>query len=277
VRDLFPGDPLAERAFAPLTLLFRLDGPGAAPLAADPAFAPAALDDIVALAASGDVVWGASHRGRRLLPLRGTGSAETLSEEPRGVSFGPAGERVVVTRSWVRVGDAEPLRLAVPAGRGGERATLDRIASAALGRSGLFVADERRGGIHRFDRSGNWLGRFPDERERPATRLVADQEGALWVLDTERRTIEAFDEWGRPVPWSREALPLRRPVDLAVDAFRNVYVADEEAGLLVFSGDGRLRFTLAGEELRRPVAVAVAPSGVAYVFDERSRRVLSYR
>ena len=45
----------------------------------------------------------------------------------------------------------------------------------------------------------------------------------------------------------------------------------------MLAGDGRLRLTMTGEELRRPVAVAVAPNGVCYVFDARTRRVLSYR
>lgn len=277
LRDRFPESSLARQALAPLTLLFRLAGPGSVPLALDPAFAPVAPEDVVALAASGDAVWAMSRRARRVAPLQGPGPAETLAEEPRGIGFGPSGERVVVTRASVRVGEAAPLRLAVPAGRAGESGPLDRIASAALGRSGLFVADERRSRIHRFDRSGAWLGAFPDERERPATRLVADGEGGLFVLDAERRSIEAFDEWGRAIAWPAEALPLRRPVDLAVDAFRNVYVADDEAGLLVISSEGRLRFTLGGEELRRPAAVAVSPSGVCYVFDARTRRVVSYR
>ena len=53
---------------------------------------------------------------------------------------------------------------------------------------------------------------------------------------------------------------LRKPVDVAVDAMRNTYVADEQAGVLLFSPQGQLLATLASEELQRPKALTLDPN-----------------
>ena len=69
---------------------------------------------------------------------------------------------------------------------------------------------------------------------------------------------------------------LRKPVDMAVDAFRNVYVADEDQGVLVFNPKGELFFKRAGGELRKASAIAIEASGAVLDYDDRSDRILRY-
>ena len=64
---------------------------------------------------------------------------------------------------------------------------------------------------------------------------------------------------------------------MAVDAFRNVYVADEELGVLVFDPQGRTLLTLAGPDLRRARALTLDASGALLVYDDRAERVLRFR
>ena len=70
---------------------------------------------------------------------------------------------------------------------------------------------------------------------------------------------------------------LKRPADVAVDAFRNLYVADEEGGVLVFNPQGQPLATITSPEMRRPRAVAVDATGAVLVYDDRAERVLRYR
>jgi hypothetical protein len=69
---------------------------------------------------------------------------------------------------------------------------------------------------------------------------------------------------------------LKRPVDLAVDAFRNTSVADEEGFVHVFTPGGQLLTTISGE-LRKPKALTIDPAGAVLVYDEKHEKVLRYR
>jgi hypothetical protein len=70
---------------------------------------------------------------------------------------------------------------------------------------------------------------------------------------------------------------LKKPVDVAVDAFRNFYVADAELGVLVFAPTGQLLATLSAAEARKPGAVAIDVEGSVLVYDEKSERVVRFQ
>ena len=70
---------------------------------------------------------------------------------------------------------------------------------------------------------------------------------------------------------------LRKPVDVAIDPFRNTYVADEELGVLIFSPQGQVLHTLSGPELRRPKALTLDPTGAILVWDDKAEKILKYR
>ncbi len=62
-----------------------------------------------------------------------------------------------------------------------------------------------------------------------------------------------------------------------MDPFRNVYVAEEEGGVLVFSEQGRLLATVGAAELRRARALALDPSGALLVYDDKLGRVARFQ
>ncbi len=106
--------------------------------------------------------------------------------------------------------------------------------------------------------------------------MFLDGEGAIVCLDREERTVRAYDETGKVLRTVGPA-GLKKPVDAAVDSFRNTYVADEEAGVLVFNLAGQLLATIAGEEIRKPRALTLDPSGAVLVYDDRTQKVQRFR
>jgi hypothetical protein len=159
---------------------------------------------------------------------------------------------------------------------------LDRISAAVVTQAGgILVADEKRKRVFRYDAKFEYLGAFADAREREARRMLLDGEGAVVLLDVEERAVRVYDEAGRQLRsvGGKGASPeLRRPVDVAVDAARNLYVADEELpGVLVFSPLGKLLTTIAHESMRRPKAVTLDPAGAVLVYDDKAQRVLRFR
>jgi hypothetical protein len=92
--------------------------------------------------------------------------------------------------------------------------------------------------------------------------------------------VSVLDESGRVL--RTQALrgggfDLRKPADVAVDPFRNLYVADEEGGVFVFAPAGHLLATVSGGELRKPMALTLDPAGALLVYDDRAQKVLRYR
>ena len=143
----------------------------------------------------------------------------------------------------------------------------------------MLVSDEDREAVLRYDAKGEYLGTFPGGRDaarRKVTRILLDGEGGIVTLDRDEKTVRVWDESGKPL---RSVGPagLKRPVDVAVDAFRNLYVADEETGVHVYNPQGQLLTTIAGPELKRARAVALDASGAVLVYDDRAQRVLRYR
>jgi len=115
-----------------------------------------------------------------------------------------------------------------------------------------------------------------DTAKRKVTRMLLDGEGAIVTLDRDERTVRVWDETGR-VLRSVGPTGFKRPADVAVDAFRNLYVADEEAGVLVFNPQGQPLATIASPELRKPRAITLDATGAVLVYDDRAQRVLRYR
>ena len=143
----------------------------------------------------------------------------------------------------------------------------------------MLVSDEEREAILKFDSKGEYQGTFPggrDAAKRKVIRILLDGEGGIVTLDREDKTVRVYDDGGKVL---RTVGPtgLKRPVDVAVDAFRNLYVADEEAGVQVFDPQGKLITTIAGPELRKPRAVTLDAAGAVLVYDDKAEHVLRYR
>ena len=243
------------------------------------------LKDVRALAvAPGGTLWIASDKSRSAVPFDASGKAgpSLTAEDPRALSLDPGrrgGPRRA--RRGARRGRRTSGRFTTPpekAGRGAEARGQDprrrgharRVASSCPTRSARrSCATTRRA-------STSAPSRAKDAAKRKVTRIVVDGEGGIVTLDREEKAVRVWDETGRLL---RAVGPagLKRPVDVAVDAFRNLYVADEELGVLVFNPQGQPLATIASPELQRPRALALDATGAVLVYDDRAERVLRYR
>ena len=70
---------------------------------------------------------------------------------------------------------------------------------------------------------------------------------------------------------------IKKPVDVAVDPFRNLYVLDEEAGAFVFTPQGQLLATVGAGELRKARALTLDPSGALLVYDDKLERIIRFK
>ncbi len=285
VRNRFAASEWAAVALERITALYRLLGGPKPAFSLDASFAPALgdlLKDVRALATGpGGGLWIASRKADGAVQidasLKPVGSL--FAQEPRSLCFGPRGEIVFAAKSAVRIGPKDIRSFSTPPEKeGSEPKPVDRIAAAALVQGGsILVSDEEREKVLRFDAKGQWLGTFPpnDGARRKVIRILVDGEGGIVTLDREERLVRTQDENGRVL---RTLGPngIRRPADVAVDPFRNVYVADEELGVLVFDATGQLLTTITSPDLRAR-AVAVDASGGVLVYDSRSERVLRFR
>jgi TolA-binding protein len=286
VRNRFPQSPLARPALERTTALYRLFGGPRPSFAIDPTFTLAGgdvLKDVRALAVAPDgTIWVASDKTRSAVPFDASGKpgAGLTAQDPRALSLDPAGEVVFAAKSAVRVGSKDIRTFTTPPEKpGAAPRPVEKILAAAVTRGGsVLVSDEDRDAILRYDARGEYLGTFPggDTSKRKVTRILLDGEGDIVTLDRDEKMVRVWDETGR---LQRAVGPagFKRPVDIAVDAFRNLYVADEELGILVFNDQGQPLLTISSPELRRPRAVTVDAAGAVLVYDDREEQVLRYR
>lgn len=286
VRNRFPDSPEAKTALERTTALYRLFGGSRPAFAPDPSLALAGgdiLKDVRSLAVAPDgTLWVASSKSRSAVPFDGSGKPgpSLAAEDPRSLAVAPSGEIVLAARATVRVGPKDVRAFTTPPEKAGgaPRPVEDVLAAAVTPGGTVLVSDGDREAVLRFDGKGQYLGRFPDRdaAKRKVTRILLDGEGAVVTLDRDEKTVRVWDETGRLL---RTLGPsgLRKPVDVGVDAFRNLYVADAEAGVLVFDPKGQPLTTIASPEMRKPRAVALDATGAVLVYDDRAERVLRYR
>jgi TolA-binding protein len=287
VRNRFPRDEWAAAALDRVTGLYRLHGFARPRFAPDSAFSVGAgnvLKDVRALLMTpGRTLWLASDKISAVVPFDAAGKmgAAVTAQDVKSLSLSPRDELVVTARLAVRVGTGQAglLGLSVPSDKPGVPEPLEKLTAALVTPGGsLLVADGKRRRLQRFDLAGKHLGTWGDAREREVARLLLDGEGAVLAFDPDERLLAYFDETGkllRSLPLRGEGFDLRKPLDVALDPAGNVYVADEQAGVVVLTPKGKLlaRF---GEELKKPRALTLDPTGAVLVYDERLERVLRY-
>jgi outer membrane protein assembly factor BamD (BamD/ComL family) len=287
VRNRFPSTPEAGTALDRITALYRLFGGARPAFTRDASYQVAAgdvLKDVRAiLMTPGGTLWIASEKSRSAVPLDPSGKigASVPAEDLRSLAQGPRGDVVVTAKMAVRIGPRDVKSFSIASDKAGVALPLDDLTAVVpTPNGGFLVADQKRKRVYRFDGQLKPQGTFPDAREREVIRLVVDGEGGIALLDREERTIRVFDETGRAlrVLGPRGAgYELRKPVDLAIDAMRNTYLADEEAGVLVFSPQGELLATVTADDMKRPKAIALDPSGAILVYDGKLERILRFK
>ncbi len=285
VRNRFPESEWAARALERTTALYRLYGYGKPTFAQDTGYNVGVGDlskDVRAILMTPQgVLWIASEKTKSTVPLDPSGKPgpSIPAEEPRALSLDPRGQIVVTARLAVRVGTKDIKSFTIPSDKPVPE-PLEKINAAAVTPGGsILVADEKRNKVYRFNTRSEFQSTFPDPKdakEREITRLFVDGEGGIVMLDRNEKTVRVYDETGK---LQRTVGPtgLRKPVDVAIDPFRNAYVADEELGVLIFSPQGQLLHTLSGAELRRPKTLTLDPTGAILVWDDKAEKILKYR
>ena len=287
IRNRFPGSEWAPQALDRITALYRLFGTGKASFGLDAGYQMGAgdvLKDVRAiLMTPARTLWVASDKIKSAVPFAPDGKlgAGQGGADLRSISLGPRGDVVISARTAVRFGARDLMSFTIPGDKPGQPEPLEKIESALVTPGGaVLVADGKRKRVYRFDRRGQYQQPFPDAKEREVTRMALDGEGGIVMLDDEEKTVRVFDEAGKPL---RALGPrgtgwqLQRPVDVAVDSFRTVYVADESGAVLVLSPQGQLLASITAPEMRKPIAVTVDPAGSVLVYDERAERILRFK
>jgi len=287
VRNRFPESPWAAQALLRTTALYRLYGADKPSFTLDPAYAAGTgdlLKDVVGILMTPErTLWIASDKLKSAVPVAADGSRgpSLSSENLRSVSLSPRGEIVLAARTAIRIGPKDVKSFVAPSDKPGEMEGLEKISAAVVTQGGnILVADAKRKRVFKYDQKFEFVGAFPDAKERDVRRLQIDGEGGLVFLDEDEKTVRIFDEAGRPLRAlaARGAgYELKKPADVAVDPFRNTYLADSEAGVLVFSPGGQLLATLTSPELRRPTALTLDADGSILVYDERAERILKFK
>jgi TolA-binding protein len=286
VRNRYPDSEWATTALDRITALYRLYGLPRPVFRLDNSYSVGSGDvlrDVRAIAEGLDgTLWIASERVKGVVPFDRTGKMgpSYQAEDPRTVSVSPKGEVVIASRLAVRIGK-ELKGLSIPSDKPGVPEPLDHIEAAAVTAGGqLLVSDEKRHRVFRFDPQFQFQGLFPDAKERHISRIIVDSEGAIVFLDREERTVQTMDEAGRVLgvlKLKSADFEVKRPADVASDHVRNLYVADEEGGVFVFSPAGRLLASLGAEDAKRPKALTLDAQGSVLVYDERAQKVLCFR
>jgi TolA-binding protein len=287
VRNRFPESEWAPLALDRVTALYRLHGGAKAVFVRDSAYAVAAgdgLKDVRAiLMTPSRTLWIASEKVKSALSFEADGRKGTsLSvEDVRSLSRSPKGDILVAARVAVRIGPKDIKTFAIPSDKPGMMKSLDKIAAAVVTAGGsLLVSDDDKNRVYRYDAESQYVGTFPDAKERQVTRMTVDSEGGIVLLDRDAKVVSVFDEAGKPlrsVGPKGPGFEFKKPADVAIDPFRNLYVADEEGGVFVFSPAGQLLTVITGEDLKRPKSLTLDTDGSILVYDERGEKVLRYK
>jgi TolA-binding protein len=287
VRNRFPGSAEAAPALDRITALYRLYGTDRPTFALDPSFSVGAgdmLKDVRGiLMTPSRTLWVASDKVKSAIPITPDGKAGSglAGEDLRSMSLAPSGDVLMVAARAVRMGAKNLQTFAIPGDKPGATEPLDKLEAAAVTQGGsVLVSDEKKKKVFRFDGKYQYQGPFPDVKERQVSRIVLDGEGGIVMLDPDEKTVRVVDEAGkalRTIAARGPGYELKKPVDIAVDAFRNTYIADEESGVLVFSPQGQLLTTVGAADVRKLRAVTLDPSGALLVYDDKLQRILRFK
>jgi TolA-binding protein len=288
VRNRFPDSEWSPRALDRITALYRLYGTGKPTFAVDASYTVGGGDTLKdvrnILMTPSRTLWVASDKAKSAVPFAPDGKMGPglAGEDLQSMTLAPSGELLVVAARAVRFGPRNLQTFAIPGDKPGETEPLEKLEAAAITQGGaVLVSDEKKKKVFRFDGKYQYQAPFPDVKERQVSRIRLDGEGGIVMLDRDERTVRTLDESGRAlrtIPGRGPGYEMKKPVDVAVDPFRNTYVVDEEGAVLfVFSPQGQLLATIGATDLRKPRAVTLDPSGAVLVYDDKLQRILRFK
>ncbi len=286
VRSRYPDSVPAAKSLNAATALYRLYGNTRPVFTRDQGFSlpPGdSLKDVRSLAVTADgVLWMASNKTKsavsfdpRLVP-----GPSLPADDPQTLTVSPAGDLVFAARLAVKLGTGPVFTYVVPTEKAGQTETIDRIGAATVLVSGeTLISDLRRKRVLRFS-GRDFVSVFPDRSEREVVKLVTTPRGDVVTLRKDDKSVEVFDPGGdllMKLGPRGAGFEWKKPSDVAVDAFSNLYVADEDQGVFVFSNKGELMTTFGAPEVRKSAAIAIDPTGAALVYDDRAQTVVRFK
>ena len=194
-------------------------------------------------------------------------------------SLSPQGEVVFASKLAVK-GGGSVFSFSVPAEKAGESEPIDRIGAATILVSGdILVSDLKRKRVLRF-KGGTFSSLFPDRGEREVIKMLTTPRGEAVMLRKDDKSVEVIDDAGRLVSKIGPRGPgfeWKKPIDVAIDAFSNLYVADEDQGIFVFSPKGELMSTFGASDVKKSRAIAIDLTGAALVYDDRTETIVRFK
>jgi TolA-binding protein len=285
-RTMYAESPAAARALNATTALYRIYGGDRPVFLKDAAYSlPGgdALKDVRSLAVTADgTTWIASNKTKSAVAFdRDFRLSRSLpADDPQTLTTSPEGEVVFAARLAIKVGATGVFSFSGPSSKPGVMEPIDRIGAATILVSGdTLVSDLRRKRVLRF-RSTAFVSAFPDGEEREVIKLLTTPRGDVVMLRKDNKSVEIFDDGGRLISKigpRGQGFEWKKPADVAVDAFSNLYLADEDQGVFMFSPKGDLMTTFGGADVRKSRAIAIDLTGAPLVYDDRAETVVRFK
>jgi TolA-binding protein len=286
VRSVYPTSAAAARALNATTALFRLHGGERPVFLKDAGFSFAAgdvLKDVRALVVTpSGTTWIASNKTKSAVSYDPAFklAASLTAEDPQTLALSPQGEAVFASKLAVKVSGGAVFSFAIPSDKPGEMEVIDRIGAATILVSGdTLVSDLKRKRVLRF-KGNTFSSVFPDRGEREVIKMLTTPRGEVVMLRKDDKSLEILDDAGRLVSKIGPRGPgfeWRKPIDVAIDAFSNLYLADEDQGIFVFSPKGALMTTFGAAEVKKSRAIAIDLTGAALVYDDRTETIVRFK
>ena len=281
-----PTSEAAARALNATTALYRIYAAEKPLFLKDPGFQISAgdvLKDVRSLAVTPNgTLWIASAKTKSAVsfdPSMKLGSS-LPAEDPETLSVSPQGDIVFASKLAVKIGRSGVLSFTMPSDKPGQPELIDRIGAATVLVSGdILVSDLKRKRVLRFKGSA-FVSVFGDRSEREVEKLLTTSRGDVVMLRKDDKSIEILEESGRLISkiGPRGAgFEWKKPVDVAVDLFSNLYVADEEQGIFMLSPKNQLIALFGAADVRKPRAITIDLSGSPLVYDDRAAAIVRFK
>ena len=114
--------------------------------------------------------------------------------------------------------------------------------------------------------------------------MAGGPQDRIYLYDARQKQILVLES-GKVKPFKEAGAPptIEEPVDMAVDALGDLFVADaRQKSIVIIGPDGKKIGRIAppagsAAELTEPAALAIGPKGEVYVYDSRKRTILRFR